>query len=133
MYVDWRRERVTHQHKCGQGLRKQQEVACVIMNIMATIQCVLCRTMYHSGKSSAGMEVAASHRVTSLPQLWPSTLWYMHLVSFSLHLDSVVILLQNADYLMSVCSTECDKSNIFVCFLKEKNSQYGLYTHSIIL
>jgi hypothetical protein len=25
--------------------------------------------------------------------------------------------------MMSVCSTECDRSNIFVCFLKEKNSQ----------
>ncbi|CAI8035271.1 Nephrocystin-3 [Geodia barretti] len=29
----------------------------------------------------------------------------------------------NTDYMMSVCSTECDRSNIFVCFLKEKNSQ----------
>jgi hypothetical protein len=30
----------------------------------------------------------------------------------------------NTDYTMSVCSTECDRSNIFVCFLKEENSQY---------
>ena len=38
--------------------------------------------------------------------------------------DLVFFSLQNTDYMMSVCSTECDRSNIFVCFLKEKNSQY---------
>ena len=85
--------------------------------------------MCHSGRSSALMEVAVWHRVTFNPQLWPSTLWYVSLVlsthsmSHSVRL-SFLFLLQNTDYMMSVCSTECDRSNIFVCFLKEKNSQY---------